>query len=107
MRSPSASSSQSDPEPSAMLDTPSVGRGSGSNASIDLLGQNEINFDSLNSIPKWLRRIVQRIFWFYSGADSTCANTGAGLGLTRFRRFLRDCELMSAGEVPETCCVDT
>mmetsp|Transcript_61666 Transcript_61666/g.122009 ORF Transcript_61666/g.122009 Transcript_61666/m.122009 type:complete len:480 (-) Transcript_61666:17-1456(-) len=54
----------------------------------------------LGELPRWMRNIIERMFTFYSGADST--NPGSGLGLTKFRGFLRDAGVLSncRGESP-------
>jgi len=47
-------------------------------------------------LPAWLEQLLQRLFAFYAGTDGTSA--GAGLGLTRFRSFLRDAGLLRAAD---------
>lgn len=51
----------------------------------------EVNRFDAAALPPWLQRLLQKVFTHYAGSDGT---TGSGLGLTRFRCFLRDAGIL-------------
>jgi len=63
-------------------------------------GHKDIQFDMLRSLSPTHQQLIRQLFAHYVGPGAMSA--GAGLGLSKFRRFLRDCKLLSGDTGPET-----